>query len=117
VVLVAAAGTLAWVASRNYTLEEAPDGTVRVMHGLPVSVAGLDLEAPWQDTGVPAAPVRAEQPGAFSSSWTQGQGDAVRRAADLVWRYGLPPVPTIEPPPVRPPAPAAGEATPETPTP
>jgi serine/threonine protein phosphatase PrpC len=114
VALVAAAGILVWVASRNYTLEEAPDGTVRVMHGLPVSVAGLDLEAPWQDTGVPAAAVRAEQPRVFSSSWTQGQGDAVRRAADLVWHYGLPPVPTIEPPPVRPPAPAAGEATPET---
>ena len=117
VVLVAAAGILAWVASRNYTLEEAPDGTVRVMHGLPVSVAGLDLEAPWQDTGVPAAAVRAEQPDVFSSSWTQGQGDAVRRAVDLVWRYGLPAVPAIQPPPVRPPAPAAGESTPQTPTP
>ncbi len=114
VVVVAAAGILAWVASRNYTLEEAPDGTVRVMHGLPVSVAGLDLESPWQETGVSAAAVRAEQPEVLSSSWTQGQGDAVRRAADLVWRYGLPPVPTIEPPPVRPPAPGAGEATPET---
>ena len=117
VVLVAAAGILAWVASRNYTLEEAPDGTVRVMHGLPVSVAGLDLEAPWQDTGVPAAAVRAEQPDVFSSSWTQGQGDAVRRAVDLVWRYGLPAVPAIQPPPVRPPAPAAGESTPQTSTP
>ena len=117
VVLVAAAGILAWVASRNYTLEEAPDGTVRVMHGLPVSVAGLDLEAPWQDTGVPAAAVRAEQPDVFSSSWTQGQGDAVRRAADLVWRYGLPAVPAIQPPPVRPPAPAAVEPTPQTSTP
>ncbi len=114
VVVVAAAGILAWVASRNYTLEEAPGGTVRVMHGLPVSVAGVELEAEWQDTGVPAAAVRAEQPQIFSSSWTQGQGDAVGRAIDLVWRYGLPPVPTIEPPPVRPPAPAAGEATPET---
>ncbi len=114
VALVAAAGILAWVASRNYTLEEAPDGTVRVMHGLPVSVAGLDLEAPWQDTGVPAAAVRAEQPDVFSSSWTQGQGDAVRRAVDLVWRYGLPAVPAIQPPPVRPPAPAAGASTPQT---
>ena len=62
---------------------------------------------PWQETGVSAAAVRAEQPEVLSSSWTQGQGDAVRRAADLVWRYGLPPVPTIEPPPVRPPAPGA----------
>ena len=87
------------------------------MHGLPVSVAGLDLEAPWQDTGVPAAAVRAEQPEVFSSSWTQGQGDAVRQAADLVWRYGLPAVPAIEPPPVRPPAPAARGATPPTSTP
>jgi serine/threonine protein phosphatase PrpC len=117
VVLVAAAGILAWVASRNYTLEEAPDGTVRVMHGLPVSVAGLDLEAPWQNTGVPAAAVRAEQPDVFASSWTQGQGDAVRQAADLVWRYGLPAVPAIAPPPVRPPAPAARGATPPTSTP
>ena len=117
VVLVAAAGILAWVASRNYTLEEAPDGTVRVMHGLPVSVAGLDLEAPWQNTGVPAAAVRAEQPGVFSSSWTQGQGDAVRQAADLVWRYGVSAVPAIAPPPVRPPAPAAPGATPPTSTP
>ena len=117
VLLLAAAGILTWVASRNYTLEAAPDGTVRVMHGLPVSVAGLDLEVPWQDTGVPATAVRAERPETLSSSWTQGQGDAVRRAADLVWRYRLSPVPTIEPPPVRPPAPAAGEATPETPAP
>jgi protein phosphatase len=117
VLVLAAAGILTWVASRNYTLEAGPDGTVRVMHGLPVSVAGLDLEVPWQDTGVLAAAVRAERPETLSSSWTQGQGHAVRRAADLVWRYRLPPVPTIEPPPVRPPAPAAGEATPETPAP
>jgi hypothetical protein len=79
-----------------------------------VSVAGLDLEAPWQATGVPAAAVRAEQPDVFSSSWTQGQGDAVRRAVDLVWRYGLPAVPAIQPPPVRPPAPAGGASTPQT---
>ena len=61
--------------------------------------------------------VRAEQPSVFSSSWTQGQGDAVRRAVNLVWRYGLAAVPTIEPPPVRPPAPAADRTTPQTSTP
>jgi protein phosphatase len=103
VVLAVLIGSAAWVASRTYSIETAPDGTVRVAHGLPFDVLGLDLSEPWQDTGLDAGAVRAERPEALSSS-ARGQGEAVELAASLVWGFGLPEPPTIAapPPPARP---------------
>jgi serine/threonine protein phosphatase PrpC len=98
VVLAALIGAAAWIASRTYSLETAPNGTVRVAHGLPFDVLGLDLSVPWQDTGLDADTVRAGRPGALSST-ARGQGEAVELAAGLVWRFGLPEPPTIAAPP------------------
>lgn len=115
-VLVIAGGALAWVASRSYTLEAAPDGTVRVSHGLPLSVLGRDLSVDWQGTGVAAEVVRANEPGALSSS-ARGQGEAVALAAGLVWRYGVSQPPVIQAPDVTPgPTPKTAESTPGTTT-
>jgi PPM family protein phosphatase len=108
VLLAAVVGAAAWIASRTYSVEEAPDGTVRVAHGVPFDVLGLDLAEPWQDIGVDADAVRAGRPEALSST-ARGQGEAVALAAELVWRFGLPEAPVIEGPP--PPA-----ATPDAPT-
>jgi protein phosphatase len=110
VVLALVAGGALWVASRTYVVEAAPDGDVRVAHGLPFDVAGIDLARPWQDTGVSADAVRASDPDALSSA-ARGQGEAVELAASLVWRYGLPLAPQLQAPPAGPPAPAR-EATP-----
>ncbi len=115
VLLSAIVGVVAWVASRTYTVQAAPDGTVRVEHGLPISVLGQDLSVAWQDTEVPAAAVRAGQPGALSSS-ARGQGEAVELAAGLVWRYGLSQPPLIQAEETPAPAPATAETTPGTTT-
>jgi protein phosphatase len=113
VILALVVGGALWVASRTYVVEASPEGEVRVSHGLPFDLAGLDLSRPWQDTGVPAEAVRAADPGALESA-ARGQGEAVELAASLVWRYGLPEPPALEPPtPAGPPVPAR-EATPDT---
>jgi len=97
VALVVAAGALAWVGSRTYSLAETPGGTVAVEHGLPLSALGLDLAQPWQDTGVPADVAREGSPGALDSGW-HGLGEAVQIAAALVWRHGVPELRPLEPP-------------------
>ena len=102
VLLAALVGGVAWVGSRYYTVEAAPDGTVRVAHGLPLSLLGQDLSVAWQETGVPVGPVREDQPGTLSSS-AHGQGEAVELAAGLVWRFGVTQPPVIQAP--EPPAP------------
>jgi serine/threonine protein phosphatase PrpC len=110
VLLAAVVGGVAWIASRTYTLQAGPDGTVRVAHGLPLSPLGQDLSVDWQDTGVPVDAVRAGQPGALSSS-ARGQGEAVELAADLVWRFGVTAAPTVGAPPTSAPTPP-GETKP-----
>lgn len=97
VLLAILAGGVAWVASRTYVVEAAPNGTVRIAHGLPFDLAGLQLATPWQDTSVSAAAVRAAQPGALASN-ARGQGEAVELATQLVWRFGLPVPPTLRAP-------------------
>ena len=94
VVLAAAAATATYIGSRTYFVDAAPDGTVAVFHGLPVSLLGLDLFTRWQDTGVPASVVRASSPGALGRS-TDGQGEAVATAVRLIWSNGLPEIPRI----------------------
>jgi protein phosphatase len=112
VVLALLIGAVAWIASRTYVVEESPDGNVQIAHGLPFDVAGIDLSSDWQEVDVSAEAVRASDPGALSSS-ARGQGEAVALTAGLVWRFGLPQTPAVrEPPPERPPAPAAPEASP-----
>jgi PPM family protein phosphatase len=111
VLLVAVGGVLAWVGSRSYSLEATPEGGVRVMHGLPYAIGGLELSRPWQELGVPADAVRAED-GAALDDALRGQGEAVELAARLVWRHGLPEVPDVAPPPLPRPAPAAPEPAP-----
>ena len=96
------AGRSLWIASRTYTVEGGSQGTVRVAHGLPISIFGRELSVEWQDTGVSADAVRASEPDALSSS-ARGQGEAVGLAASLVWRYGVSQPPVIEAP--APPAP------------
>lgn len=104
VVLALVIGGVVWVASRTYVVEAGPAGTVRVMHGLPLSLAGVEFARAWQDTGVPAEAVRAGRPEALERT-ARGQGESVELAVDLIWRFGLP-----EPPQVTAPA------TPETPS-
>jgi hypothetical protein len=111
--LIIIGGAIAWIASRTYTVEAGPQGTVQVAHGLPVSILGRELSVEWQDTGVSADLVRAAQPAALSSS-ARGQGEAVGLAASLVWRYGVSQPPVIEAP--APPAPATTSTTPRTTT-
>jgi protein phosphatase len=116
VLLLIAAGAVAWVSSRSYGLEEAPDGTVRVTNGLGWSVLGLDLSRTWQETGVDADTVRATEPRALSTA-VHGQGEAVALAARLAWTYGVPQPPALEAPkPARPPTPNQPERTPGTTT-
>ena len=87
----------AWASSRAYFVDGATNGTVRVYHGAPFEILGVSLFSKWGDTGVAAAPVRAADPAILGRS-VHGQGDAVHRAVDIVWRYGLPQVPVITPP-------------------
>jgi hypothetical protein len=71
------------------------------------------LFAEWGDTGVPTAAVGAVDPGALGRS-ARGQGDAVRHAVDLIWRFGLPAIPEIQvPPPPPPPAKKPPRKTPK----
>ena len=88
----------AWASSRTYFVDGAATGTVRVYHGAPFDVLGLDLFSEWGDTGVAAAPVHASE-SALLGRTVRGQGEAVRRAVEIIWRYGLPQVPEITPPP------------------
>jgi len=95
----------AWVGTRSYFVDARGDhDTVRVYHGPPFGIGGLDLFGDWGDTHVPAAAVREAAPNLLSSS-VHGQGESVRRAVAIVWRYGLAAVPTVTPPPDPPPAP------------
>jgi protein phosphatase len=114
VLLGLAIGAVAWISSRAYSVEAAPNGDVQVSHGL--DAAGLDLSSTWQEIHVAADDVRAADPEALSSD-TRGQGEAVAIAAGLVWRFGLPETPAVRAPardtaPERAPAPDAGEQAP-----
>jgi len=94
----------AWIGSRTYFVDGAPGQTVRVSHGAPVDLGPLTLFATWGDTGVDTAAVSAVDPAALGRS-ARGQGDAVRHAVDLIWRFGLPAIPQItvpQPPPPKP---------------
>jgi protein phosphatase len=116
VLLVIAAGAIAWVSSRSYGLEEGPDGTIRVTNGLGWSVLGQDLSRTWQETGIDAGTVRAAEPEALSTD-IHGQGEAVALAARLAWSYGVPQPPALDAPEPRlPPAPDQPESTPGTTT-
>jgi hypothetical protein len=88
----------AWASSRAYFVDGDPNGTVRVYHGAPFEILGVSLFSEWGDTGVAAAPILSAEPAILGRS-VRGQGDAVRRAVDIVWWYGLPQVPEITPPP------------------
>jgi PPM family protein phosphatase len=101
VVLGAAAATATYIGSRTYFVDAAPDGSVAVFHGLPLSALGLDLFSRWQDTRVPASVVRASSPGTLGRS-TDGQGEAVAAAVRVIWSYGLPAAPRIVAAPQRP---------------
>ncbi len=92
----------AWIGSRTYFVDGAQGQTVRVYHGAPVDLGPLTLFAKWADTGVTTAAVSAVDPGALGRS-ARGQGDAVRHAVELIWRFGLPTILEITVPP--PPAP------------
>jgi serine/threonine protein phosphatase PrpC len=100
ILLVGAFG--AWAGSRTYFVDGTANGTVQVYHGVPFDIAGVELFSRWGDTGVAAAPAAAA--GAALGRSARGQGDAVRYAVDLIWRYGLPTVPEITVPPPPPPA-------------
>ncbi len=117
VLLLIAAGAVAWVSSRSYGLEEGPDGTVQVTNGLDWSLFGQDLSRTWQETGVDADTVRTTEPQALSTA-VHGQGEAVALAARLAWSYGIPQPPALEAPPepARTPTPNQPERTPETTT-
>ncbi len=91
----------AWIGSRTYFVDGTQGQTVRVYHGAPVELGPLTLFAKWGDTGVVAAAVTAGDPGALGRS-ARGQGEAVRHAVDLIWRFGLPAIPEITPPPPAP---------------
>lgn len=94
----------AWIGSRTYFVDGAPGQTVRVSHGAPVDLGPLKLFATWGDTGVDTTAVSAVDPKALGRS-ARGQGDAVRHAVDLIWRFGLPTIPEItvpQPPPPKP---------------
>jgi hypothetical protein len=97
VLAAAAAGTLAWIGSRTYTLQETDEGTVAVEHGLPWEIPGLSLSSSWQDTGVPADVAREGSPDALGGGW-HGLGEAVQVASGLVWRHGLPELTPLQPP-------------------
>jgi len=94
-----------WASSRSYFVDGEPGSTVRVYHGAPFDIFGINLFAQWGDTRVATATVEAAEPAALGRS-VHGQGDAVRRAVDIVWRHGLPQVPEI----TLPPAPAKATA-------
>ena len=99
--LLGAFGT--WIGSRTYFVDGAPGHTVQVSHGAPVEIGPLTLFATWGDTGIAATAVTAVDPTALGRS-ARGQGDAVRHAVDLIWRFGLPTIPeiTVPPPPAKP---------------
>ena len=97
VVVLLGSAFAAWVGSRTYFVDGEDGDTVRVYHGAPVEIAGISLFAQWGDTGVDAQTVRTAAPGLLSRA-ARGQGEAVRRAVDIVWAHGLPTVPAITPP-------------------
>lgn len=93
----------AWAGSRSYFVDGEPEGTVRVYHGAPFSVLGVDFFANWADTEVAAAPVHAAASGLLGRG-VSGQGEAVRRATEIVWQFGLPSMGELQlpPPPAKP---------------
>jgi len=116
VVLLLVVGAVAWVASRSYVITEGEEGTVQIQNGLPISLLGQDLAVTWQDTGIPAEDVLADDPGALDPR-ARGRGEAVDEAAALVWAYGVPEVPAIdvpEPVPAPRPTPRPRTSTQET---
>ena len=104
----------AWIGSRTYFVDGAPGQTVRVSHGAPFDLGPLTLFATWGDTGVDTTAVSAVDPAALGRS-ARGQGDAVRHAVDLIWRFGLPTIPQITVPPPPPPKPVKKPARPPKP--
>lgn len=94
-------GTTGWLWSRTFTVNE-NDGQVVVQRGLPV----FTPQSVWQETGLDAAIVREAEPQALGDS-ALGRGEAVLLATRLVWQYGVPDAPRIQPP--RPPSPGVLE--------
>ena len=101
----------AWIGSRTYFVDGAQGQTVRVYHGAPLELGPLALFAQWGDTGVDATQVGLVDPQALGRS-ARGQGDAVRHAVNLIWRFGLPVVPEITVPPPAAPQPPTRTAAP-----
>lgn len=93
VLVVLIAGFAIWGSNRLYHLEASGEGgTVRVMRGL--TLGPVDLSSAWEDTGV-AAEVAGDLGGT-----ELGQGNAVLRAATIVWTRGLPgTLPVVTPAP------------------
>lgn len=110
VVLALVVGAVTWAGSRTYVVEAGPGDTVRVMNGLPLSIAGVEFAREWQATGVPVDAVRGGRPDALSRS-ARGQGEAVELTVDLIWRFGLPEPPEVSAPIAGPGAPAAPTTT------
>jgi hypothetical protein len=94
VVLALGAGAAVYAASRTYFIEGDAAGQIEVRHGFPFQIGGLAFSTAWQDIGVPADAVRRADPEALDRA-PHGQGETVARAAQLVWRYGLPPAPAV----------------------
>ncbi len=88
-----------WIGSRSYFMD-ARDGaeTVRVYHGAPVSLLGVDLFRQWGDTHIAVDRTTSPATPALDTS-VSGQGDAVWRAVALIWREGVPSIPAITVPP------------------
>jgi PPM family protein phosphatase len=94
VVLALGAGAAVYAASRTYFIEGDAAGQIEVRHGFPFQIGGLAFSTAWQDIGVPADAVRRADAEALDRA-PHGQGETVARAAQLVWRYGLPPAPAV----------------------
>lgn len=100
-----------WIGSRSYFVDAKGDAdTIRVYHGGPFSILGIDFYREWADTHI--AVDRTTSPATPSpNSGVTGQGDAVRRAVSVIWTHGVPELPVITPPPPKPtPPPATGTA-------
>ncbi len=99
-----------WIGSRSYFVDTRNGAdTVRVYHGSPLSVFGIDLFREWGDTRIPVDPT-ASLPTPAVNTGVTGQGDAVSRAVAIIWGNGIPTIPEIVPPPDPPTPPANRQA-------
>ncbi len=97
VACVAAFGV--WISSRSYFVDARGSAdTVRVYHGSPLSIFGIDLFQEWGDTRVPVDRTTSPPTPEIDTGVT-GQGDAVSRAVSITWANGVPAIPEITVPP------------------